>query len=191
MPPACGVSMPSRRADLGRELILVTGAVDSGKSSWCSAFSAAHREFDGVLLRKVFRGARRIGYDAVRPCSGATVPFSRLKGAEPPGWKSAEAVGPFTISEPGKETASRWLLEALGSAAPGLIVDEIGPLELAGGGLAASLRRILADSAPRRLILVVRRDCLARAVEAFALTGFRVVEVDHPDRGVEEDSTVP
>jgi len=165
----------------GRELIVVTGAIDSGKTSWCSSFSDAHRDFDGLLLRKVFQGDRRIGYDAVRLCSRAIIPFSRLKREEPPGWHAAEAVGPFTISEEGRQAANRWLLEALDSEARGLMIDEIGPLEIGGGGLAKAVRRVLEDRIPRPLVLVVRRDCLVRAIAAFGLPDHRLVEVDAPD----------
>lgn len=164
-----------------KELIIVTGEVDSGKTSWCLSFVKGNSGYDGVLLRKVFQANRRIGYDAFRISSGRTVPFSRLRRAEPPEWRPTEYIGPFTVSEGGKHAANRWLIEALDSPSRGLIVDEIGPLELEGGGLAESVRSVLEDGSPRRLILVVRRSCLAQVVEEFSFTEHRLVEIKESD----------
>lgn len=160
-----------------KELILLTGEVDSGKTSWCLSFSKANRGYDGVLLRKVYRDDRRIGYDAIRISSGRTVPFSRLQGSESPEWRPTECIGPFSVSEEGKQTANRWLLEALDSSACGLIIDELGPLELRGGGLAEAVRSVLQDGSSRSLILVVRRSCLTQVIRRFSLPEHHLVEV--------------
>jgi molybdopterin-guanine dinucleotide biosynthesis protein A len=160
-----------------RELTLLTGEVDSGKTSWCLSFSKANPDYDGVLLRKVYQAGRRIGYDAVRIASGQALPFSRLEGSEPPSWRPAERVGPFSVSEEGKHAANRWLLEALHSPARGLIVDEIGPLELVGRGLAEAAHSVLQDDASRSLILVVRRSCLEQVIRRYRLAEHRLVEL--------------
>ena len=167
-----------------RQLVLLTGEVDSGKTSWCLAYVQAHPGCDGVLLQKVFRGGRRggcrVGYDAQRIASGSRVPFARRVGAELAGWREAERVGEFSVSASGKRRANRWLLEALSRVPRTLIVDEIGPLELAGGGLAASLGPVLAEGRGPpggELILVVRRRCLTQVVERFGLRGCRLIEL--------------
>jgi nucleoside-triphosphatase THEP1 len=144
-----------------RELTLLTGEVDSGKTSWCLSFLEAHPGYDGLLLKKVYQSGRRIGYDAVRISSGQTVPFSRLKGS----------------SEQGRNAANRWLVEALDSSACGLIVDEIGPLEIEGGGLAEAVRFVLENGSSRSLILVVRRGCLELVIQRFSLPEHRLVEL--------------
>jgi nucleoside-triphosphatase THEP1 len=161
----------------GRELTLLTGEVDSGKTTWCASFSQANPGCDGILLRKIYQAGRRIGYDAVRVATGKTLPFSRLKGAEPPNWHPAECVGSFSVSAEGKQAANRWLLEALGSLARGLIVDEIGPLELEGGGLAEAVQAVLQDDASCNLILVVRRSCLEQLIRQYQLAEYRLVEL--------------
>lgn len=170
--------MPARR------LLILTGGIDSGKTSWCLAHVQAHPGCDGVLLRKVLSGGRRgggrVGYDAQRIASGSRVPFARRVGAELAGWREAERVGEFSVSAAGKRMANRWLLEALARAPRTLIVDEIGPLELAGGGLVESLGPVLADRAcppEGELILVVRRHCLTQVVDRFGLRGYRLIEL--------------
>jgi len=161
----------------GRRITLLTGGVDSGKTSWCLAYCRENPGWDGVLLRKVYREGRRIGYDAVRISSGQTLPFSRQAGGEPPNWRAADRVGSFSVSEYGKQTANRWLLEALGSPARGLLIDEIGPLELEGGGLAEGVQAVLRDKALRSLTLVARRSCLEEVIRRYRLTDYRLVEL--------------
>jgi len=169
--------MPARSLSASR-LVLVTGDIDAGKTSWCAAYAGGHPGCDGVLLKKVYRGRRRVGYDVQRIASGRRVPFARLEGTELSRWRPVERVGGFSICATGKQAANRWLLQALASPARILIVDEIGPLELAGGGLADALPRVLADGRPRRpLILVIRRACLAEAVERFGLRDYRLVDL--------------
>ena len=112
--------MPPPREALmrSRGFTILSGGVDSGKTSWCFSFVKRNRDYDGVLLKKVYQAGGRIGYDAYRISTGSRVPFSRLKGSEPRHWRPTESVGPFTVSEQGKHTANRWLVEALASPCP-------------------------------------------------------------------------
>jgi nucleoside-triphosphatase THEP1 len=160
-----------------RELTIVTGPIDSGKTSWCRKLAAANPACGGVLLLKVYLQGQRIGYDALFLPDGDTVPFARVAGREPAGWSTAERVGPFSISAAGLLAANNWLAEA--AARPGdIIVDEIGPLELGDGGLSRGLSAVLASPLPRKLYLVVRRDCLETACDHFGISGYTLVDVD-------------
>jgi len=163
-------------------LVVLSGKVDSGKTSWCKSFSGQNKDSDGILMEKVYRAGLRIGYDARRIATGETVPFSRLATFCPPGWQEVERVGPFEVSAPGKEKANGWLVEALSTGCRNLIVDEIGPLELRGGGLARGLRRVLAESAGKQVILVVRNNCLERALAAFGISEYKLVETGNRSR---------
>lgn len=65
-----------------------------------------------------------------------------------PEWRPSECIGPFSVSEEGRKAANRLLIEALDSPACGLILDEIGSLELIGGGLAEAVYSVLQDGSP-------------------------------------------
>jgi nucleoside-triphosphatase THEP1 len=166
-------------------LVVLSGEVDSGKTSWCKSFSGQNKDSDGILLEKVYRAGIRIGYDARRIATGETVPFSRLMNFRPPEWQEAERVGPFEVSAPGKEKANDWLVEALFTGCRHLIVDEIGPLELRGGGLARALQRVLDESAGKQVILVIRRSCLERALAVFGISDYKLVETGNLTRDSE------
>jgi nucleoside-triphosphatase THEP1 len=170
-------------------VIIVTGAIDSGKTSWCRELVAANPAIRGVLLLKVYRQGHRIGYDAWRVPEGARLPFARTEGHEPPGWDTAERIGPFSISRAGLQNANSWLSEAAAasrtapaSGSRAVIVDEIGPLELAGGGLSPGLGTLLASAIQMTLYIVVRRDSVEAVCDRFGISGYTLVEVE-PENG--------
>ena len=159
-----------------RQLTIVTGPIDSGKTSWCRKLAAANPGYRGILLLKVYVHGERIGYDSLRLSTGERVPFARIGGHEPTGWQAGDRVGPFSISTAAAKAADAWLSEAAAQTA-GVIVDEIGPLELGGGGLATGLRALLTSCLRQKLYVVIRRDCVEAACDHFGITGYTMVDV--------------
>jgi nucleoside-triphosphatase THEP1 len=158
------------------QLTIVTGPIDSGKTRWCRDFAAANPACAGLLLLKVYLHGARVGYDALHLPGGERLPFARVAGHEPAGWVPAERIGPFSMSRAGLQAANRWLIRAAASSGD-IIVDEVGPLELAGGGLARGLRAVLDSPPHRRVYLVVRRDCLEAVCDHYGIRGCAVVDV--------------
>jgi nucleoside-triphosphatase THEP1 len=159
-----------------RQTTIVTGPIDSGKTNWCREVAAANPGCTGLLLLKVYLHGERIGYDAQRLPGGDRMPFARVGGHEPAGWIPGERVGPFSLSAAGVKAANHWLTEA--AARPeDIVIDEVGPLELAGGGLSRGLRAVLASSLQRKVYLVIRRDCLEAVCGQFGISGYTVVDL--------------
>jgi len=159
-----------------RQITIVTGPIDSGKTTWCRELAAANPGCAGLLLLKVYLQGERIGYDALRLPAGDPLPFARIGRQEPPDWIVAERVGPFSISAAALRAANAWLTEA--AARPALIiVDEVGPLELAGGGLSPGLRAVLASSLSRKVYVVIRGDCVEAACRSLGITRYTLVDV--------------
>ena len=159
-------------------LYIITGAIDSGKTTYCERILLGHsgRKREGVLLKKVFRHDECVGYDAFRIGRGHQVAFTRRRDREPEGWDPLERVGPFSVSRSGKETANRWVLEAFSTGTVGLIVDELGPLETAGGGLSDSVSYVMNRiSRERELFVVVRRSWLDTVVSYFSIKDYRLI----------------
>ncbi|MBN2551207.1 MAG: hypothetical protein JXB06_00495 [Spirochaetales bacterium] len=159
-----------------RRLTIVTGPIDSGKTRWCRRLAAGHPGCAGLLLAKIFRQGKRIGYDAVRLPLSETIPFARLAGNEPPGWRVGGRVGRFLFSAEGLQAGNSWLIEAAGGAGP-IIVDEIGPLELEGGGLSAGLRAVLASELRLQLYIVIRSGFVEEVCARFGIGGYSLVEI--------------
>jgi nucleoside-triphosphatase THEP1 len=162
------------------QVIIITGAVDSGKTTYCRTELAASGRAGvrGLLLLKVMEQGMTVGYDAREIGGARSIAFARRLGNEPSGWREVERVGCYSVSRGGKEAANRWLEEALAADPEVLIIDEVGPLETAGGGLAASVRRCLASDRPGLTVyLVVRINWLDQVRACFDLRGARLLSI--------------
>ncbi len=161
-------------------LFIITGERDSGKTTYCEKVLLGQdgQNRRGVLLKKVFRHGECVGYDAFRIGGGEKVAFTRLSHEKPEGWDEVERVGPYSVSGAGKETANRWIRQAFFADMAGLIIDEIGPLETVGGGLAPSLSYVVSRISPEReLFLVVRRSWLDNVVCCFSIRDYRLIQI--------------
>ncbi|MFH1143631.1 MAG: nucleoside-triphosphatase [Candidatus Eisenbacteria bacterium] len=157
--------------DRRRGIVFVTGGSGAGKSSACIAAARILRRCSlrvgGVVAPRLLVAGETIGYDVVDVRSGERRELARHR---PPG----TAVGRFFMRAGGQAFADQALEHAARSARI-VFVDEVGPWELQGGGLAGPLRRLL--SRPRILVLVVRSGLVGRAGRVFAVPAERVWEV--------------
>lgn len=130
---------------------LLTGKVDSGKTALIerviSNLGHLHKRVDGFLTRKVYEGNQFIGYDLFDLKKREACPFIRMTSLS-----SGEQVGRFYFLPTGQEKAIRIILRH--QIIDYLIVDEVGPLELAGRGLWPALRHQLRRSGFRGLLVI-------------------------------------
>jgi len=138
-------------------IYILTGPVGAGKTSLLErslpALRARHAGLDGYLSLRVLDGGETAGYDLLDVRTAARTPLLRRRG------ESAGApVGPYVLLPEGQRCAEA----ILGRDRSGglLIVDELGPLELAGGGVWPALTAALA-AGNRPALAVVREALLA------------------------------
>jgi nucleoside-triphosphatase THEP1 len=170
-------SLSDRRA----ARVIVTGAIGTGKSRACLHAAGQLRRrgarVGGIIAPRVLEAGETCGYDVVDLAGGARRALARARAA---GTACGEKVGPRIgryAMLPGGLALAR---QALGAGGRYLFVDEVGPWELAGGGLAASLRRLLAR--PAIVTLTVRPALLAVVTRAFGFSAERVLHAPDADR---------
>ncbi len=147
-----------------RPTVVLTGPTGSGKTTLALAvvnrLRAGGVRVAGILAPGLLDGGRRTGFDLVNLATGEQVPLAR---EHPP------TVGPharwsrFGFSAAGLELGRR----ALGADTDGadvVVVDEVGPFELSGGGWASALDA-LTEHGVGGVVLVVR-DSVVDAVRA-------------------------
>jgi nucleoside-triphosphatase THEP1 len=138
-------------------VLVLTGPVHGGKTTFLErslpAWTARGLACAGFLSLAAADAAGGPGYDLFELGTGRRRPYLRRLG--PPG---AERVGPYVFVP---ETLERARAIIRGSAPDELlVVDEVGPLELEGGGVWPALRDVLRRP-DRTFLLVVREDILA------------------------------
>ena len=145
-------------------VLVLSGPVHGGKTTFLAgavpAWAGRGLACAGFLSPAVADAAGTQGYDLLEIGTDRRRPYLRRQG--PPG---AERTGPYFFVPDALERA-RSIIRESGPAGL-LVVDEVGPLELAGGGLWPALRDALKRQ-DRTFLLVAREDILAGLAAALA-----------------------
>lgn len=116
--------------------MLVTGSPECGKTTFCRMIvDSARRDgarVGGVLARTVRFDGYRIGADAFDLATERSAPITRLAcDKSPSAWRGSR----WVIKREGLDVARCALENAVRQRFDLIVVDEFGPLELAGGGI--------------------------------------------------------
>ena len=143
--------------------ILLVGGIGSGKTATGLRLLHLLRRSEvrvgGFLAPRKLEGDETIGYSLIDIASNTTHPFAGLEPSDVP-------VGRFFISGKSLAMADRAVTTALGEAQV-MCIDEVGRLELDGGGHAPAVRRVLASNVIP--ILLVREEFIDEVVGEFGI----------------------
>ncbi len=146
-------------------IYILTGGINSGKtsalSSWVALWRRQGRVVRGILAPARWIKGQKVSYDIQDVLTGKHFLYASREPLE-----NAESYGDFWFSREGLDFGEN-LLSSLGPETEICVVDEIGPLELAGRGWAASFRSLLSHP-PQNLVVVVRESLVRDVTEAFS-----------------------
>lgn len=138
------------------DLYILTGAVHSGKTTFLRTIVAEARKsstpVDGYLSPAAWEQGNRVGYDLLTLPEERLLPFMRTENRP-----DSQRVGPYYLVPETLSLAQDIIRSA--SSKSFVIVDEVGPLELAGRGVWSALEESLRRP-PRKLVLTIREPLL-------------------------------
>ena len=150
----------------GRQAVrpaLLVGEIGCGKTSTGLRLLSLLRQsgivVGGFLAPRILKDNETVGYSLIDLATNATHPFASLEPSDVP-------IGRFFVSEEGLSIADRAVKTALGETSV-VFIDEVGKLELGGGGHAPAVRRLLASNAVP--VLLVRDEVVDEVVGTFGI----------------------
>ena len=108
-------------------ITIITGEIDSGKTSYLKKLYEKDSKGDGILSLKHYEADRCIGYDLFHLKSKEQVVFIRLKSQLLGSWNEKLKIGKYSFSCEGFAFAEKVLKNI--DEGP-VYIDEIGPLEI-------------------------------------------------------------
>ncbi len=140
---------------------IVTGKIDSGKTTRLEGIHA-EKGGDGFVAIKRMEAGKVEGYLAKRLSTGETFPLSAHGENADIDFAVAFAIGPYRFSALAVKRIDEVMRSLLKEGVEPLYLDEVGFLELQGGGFDGLVKEMVASG--REIYLTVR-DSLVREVE--------------------------
>lgn len=157
-----------------QRLIVLSGPINSGKTTYLHRLLAqavqAGRSVGGITAEAIYAQGCKTGYDVVDVNTGERRALVKSSGYGERGIEGAAAgsreqrVGRFYLLDSGLKFARAVLQAALGYEL--VCLDEIGPLEMSGGGHLPALKMLLAEYTGT--LIVVAREAVAPELSRMA-----------------------
>lgn len=155
-------------------IYILTGPINTGKTSWLIDDFKKRSNADGFACRKVRVNGEHIGYELVHLKTGETCQFIRKIAHIPEDWNEAFRLGVhYSFNKEGAAFAQKITDEALNSKIDFFYLDEVAHLELKGQGFADILKRVLA--ARIDMLLVVREALVEKITKTFGIKEYEVI----------------
>jgi len=163
--------------------LVITGEVGSGKTTWCRKYTAkltsSGFSVGGVLCPAAYDENGRTGYDILDLRTGMQVPLGTRDLTQV---RLGERVGNYILFTSGLDFARQAIAESLQAGSEVIFLDEIGPLELSGGGLAEMAKR--AHKEAPNTISVVRKSIVTEFMKKFGKSTTQFFEYEiNPNPG--------
>jgi len=157
------------------QIVAITGRSGSGKTPAMTrlveTLMAHGVPVFGFLQPPLWRDGNKVGFDIVDVRSGARAPLGRRVAAE-----HGQHGTPFTFDGAGFDLARQALAAPPRDAV--LIVDEIGPVELRGGGHWEAVALAWKRARVRAAVLTVRRQLIPAFLELLGATEVVIVDAE-------------
>ncbi len=152
---------------------IITGPINSGKTTKMEDIFKSNREGDGFISLKLIENDVVEGFDVMKISSKEIKPFIRRRGNELPEWKENCILGPYTISEEAINWATKEIEGMINKEIFPIYLDEIGLLELKGKCFYKILKKML--NANGEIYISTRDENLDAVISKFDIKNAKII----------------
>lgn len=152
---------------------IVTGKINSGKTSKLAAIYQFNNEGDGFVAVKVMEDNVITGYRAMRLSTMEERQFIVRDSVAPKDFDTICRIGPYLVSKAGLDWIERETEAMIHVKMSPIYLDEIGLLELEGKCLDRIFQALL--STDLELYISVRNELVDRVLEKYHITDYRLM----------------
>lgn len=162
------------------KVVIISGGVESGKTTFLRKLSEelnnSGKSVCGFISPRILDGTRTVGYSIENIASGELLPFLQETKMEVN--EETKSIGKYSINSETECKAKQILNDAMVEGADIIMVDEVGRLELRGGGWHKELKHLLQTNTGT-LVLSVRDTFIDAVIEYFEMENVEVYQVQN------------
>jgi nucleoside-triphosphatase THEP1 len=158
-----------------RDVLLVTGEINSGKTAKMRELYKASDSGSGFLSVKIFDNSIHTGYDLLFLPDNYSMPFIRKKEYMNGNEKTVFKTGKYIFLKKAFDEAEKIINRNIINNNYTVYIDELGPLELEKKCFYKSALKVINSNIP--LIASVRSSCLSGIIKLFKISRYRIIEV--------------
>lgn len=154
---------------------IVTGKIDSGKTTRLLENYQRTKKGDGIVSIKRMSGTDVLGFDAMVLSDEKTRPYlvhkRHLKPTNLPLY--VEHIGPYLILKDTKAFIDRFYEMAIAKHVSPIYFDEVGQLEIAGHGFGPWLKLALEEQLD--IVMTVRSDLVESIIKTYQIQTYQIL----------------
>ncbi|WP_312693952.1 nucleoside-triphosphatase [Caproiciproducens sp.] len=154
---------------------MITGAVNSGKTTQLLKLYNAGRQGEGFALPKYYINGNYAGQKIVRLSNGDSTIFSLTESYIPAHWQEEFHYKNYSFSLEGMHFANHISDDIIMNNLNPVFIDEIGPLEIQKKGFYSITCKMIAYQ--KDLFLTVRSACIQDIISLFDIKLCRLIQV--------------
>lgn len=155
-------------------ITIITGPIDTGKTSWILEDYKKRKNSDGFACKKVKVNGEHIGYELIHLKNQEVCQFIRKTNHIPSGWNEAFRLGEhYSFCREGQLFAEKIAQEAIDNHVDCFYLDEVGHLELRDQGFSKILKDILAANID--LIMVCREALIEKMCQKYGIHDYQTL----------------